>query len=260
MIADVFRFKQFSVNQDNVAMRINTDGVLLGAWCNLPLQQYIESQGVRILDVGTGSGVIALMIAQRAVQIGRGSNDGNSITDNLLNISIIGIDSDIPSAKRAAENFKSSSFEAILHAKAIDLQSFTTDKFDLIVSNPPYFINSLKSPSARKNQARHTDTLPYKELIQCSLSLLKDNGTLAVVLPFIEAKRFEQLSNENYLYVKRRCDVFTKGTDIQPKRTLIEFCKGLPAVVENKPLAIRDAKGCYTADYQRLMSDYLLAF
>ena len=167
-----FRFKQFTVWHDRCAMKVGTDGVLLGAWCPLPSQVCTY---VRVLDVGTGSGLIALMIAQRLQQQEQAFN-------------ILGIDIDNEAVEQSRINFAQSPWAASLTSQAGRFQDLQSEQaFDLIVSNPPYFQDSLKNPNAQRATARHTDTLSFAELIQHAVRLLKKDGTLALVLPY-EAK------------------------------------------------------------------------
>ncbi len=168
-VVEPFRFRQFVVAHDRCAMRVNTDAVLLGAWCPLP----DEAPEPRILDIGTGSGVIALMLAQRCPAA-----------------RITAIDIDEPSALQAADNFRCSPWPDRLTAQHISLQDFTPplkggrgDSFNLILSNPPYFRNALRNPDPRRSDARHTDTLSFDDLCRCSATLLSDDGTLALILP-----------------------------------------------------------------------------
>ncbi len=168
-----FRFRQFAVAHDRCAMRVNTDAVLLGAWCPLP----DEAPKPRILDIGTGSGVIALMLAQRCPTA-----------------RITAIDIDEPSALQAADNFRRSPWAERLSAEHISIQELASrnprspkkprqPRFDLILSNPPYFRNALRNPDPRRSDARHTDSLSFDDLCRCSATLLSDDGTLALILP-----------------------------------------------------------------------------
>lgn len=173
MASDNFRFKQFTVWHNRCAMKVGTDGVLLGAWCPLTVRGY------KLLDVGTGSGLIALMLAQRLNAFGQATW-------------IDAIDIEESAVEQAAYNFALSPWAEILHAHHSTLQDWKDTEqggkgYDLIVSNPPYFQDSLKNPDAQRATARHTDSLSYQELITHSVRLLKDTGTLALVLP-IEAK------------------------------------------------------------------------
>ena len=168
-----FRFKQFTVWHDRCAMKVGTDGVLLGAWCPLPSQ---KPRRVRVLDIGVGSGLIALMMAQRLHQ-----------REDLF--SGLGIDIDCDAVEQSHINFQQSPWANSLTSQACRLQDMPAEHaFDLIVSNPPYFQDSLKNPNAQRATARHTDTLSYAELIAHSARLLQEDGILALVLP-IEAEQ-----------------------------------------------------------------------
>lgn len=161
-----FRFKQFTVWHDRCGMKVGTDGVLLGAWCPLPSISH-----ARVLDIGVGSGLITLMIAQR-------------LQEQRNTFSICGIDIDKGAVEQSRINFEQSPWSSHLISKESSLQSFEAEKaFDLIVSNPPYFQNSLKNPNAARATARHTETLSYRELICHSKRLLSNDGILALVLP-----------------------------------------------------------------------------
>ena len=168
-----FRFKQFTVWHDRCAMKVGTDGVLLGAWCPLPSQ---KPNRVRVLDIGVGSGLIALMLAQRLHQ-----------REDLF--SVLGIDIDCDAVEQSHINFRQSPWADSLTSQACRLQDMQAEQaFDLIVSNPPYFQDSLKNPNAQRATARHTDTLSFAELIAHSARLLQEDGILALVLP-IEAEQ-----------------------------------------------------------------------
>ena len=173
MSSPFFRFKQFTVWHDRCAMKVGTDGVLLGAWCPLPSQ---KPRRVRVLDIGVGSGLIALMLAQRLHQ-----------REDLF--SVLGIDIDCDAVEQSHINFQQSPWADSLTSQACRLQDMQAEHaFDLIVSNPPYFQDSLKNPNAQRATARHTDTLSYAELIAHSARLLQEDGILALVLP-IEAEQ-----------------------------------------------------------------------
>ena len=223
-----FRFRQFVVAHDRCAMRVNTDAVLLGAWCPLP----DEAPEPRILDIGTGSGVIALMLAQRC-----------------SSAHITAIDIDEPSVIQARENFLASPWPDRLTAQHISLQDFTLplkggrgDSYNLILSNPPYFRNALRNPDPRRSDARHTDTLSFDELCRCSAELLADDGILALVLPAdAEAEiitiviTIAARYNLSPTYLTR---VYTNATQ-PPKRILIALKKQLSTVNYRTALADR---------------------
>ena len=164
-----FRFKQFFVNDDRCAMKVGTDGVLLGCWTPITVHRTpytIHPTPFRVLDIGTGSGLIALMLAQRCP-----------------NAQIDAIDIDTSAIEQAKENFAQSPFSNQLAAYPSSLQTWPDHPYDLVVSNPPYFQNSLKNPDEGRKQARHTDSLSYQELLSHSARLLNENGHLALILP-----------------------------------------------------------------------------
>ena len=164
-----FRFKQFTVYQEDVSMRVNTDGVLLGAWCGMPV-----SGGAKVLDIGTGTGVIALMAAQR-------------MSENFSDFEIGAIEPDRQTCLQALLNFKASPWNKNLKVFMTDFQQFALccqDRYDVIVSNPPYFVNSLKNPLLPRRLARHTDNLPYEDIITGAEKILSPGGRLSVILPF----------------------------------------------------------------------------
>ena len=225
-------------------MRVNTDGVLLGAWATLP------STATTILDVGTGTGVIALMTAQR---LGFQQPD----------CQIVAIDVDNASCKQAQENFQQSKWSESLVAKHISLQDFNTEKlFDLIISNPPYFNNALKNPSEAKRTARHTDTLSYQDLTDAASKLLKPNGRLSVIIPFDEYSTMQSaIIATNKLLLSRRCKVFTLKQDPAPKRLLLEFTKEqITHPVQEEALCIMEDPSTFTAEYKALTKDFYLKF
>ena len=190
-------------------MKVGTDGVLLGAWC--PLN--IEKLGYRVLDVGTGSGLIALMLAQRITILGY----------SLFTIDSIDIDA--KAVEQAIYNFEQSHWTKNLAAYQSSLQDWHSEKkYDLIVSNPPYFQNSLKNPDAQRATARHTDTLTYKELIIHTAHLLHDDGILALILPIEAKETIIEIAQEQQLVPTRITYVHSKaGKPI--KRLLIAFEK-----------------------------------
>ena len=174
MASACFKFKQFTVWHDRCAMKVGTDGVLLGAWC--PVDSRANSsksfKGFKVLDVGTGSGLIALMLAQR-----------------LPDAQISAIDIDSGAVEQAKYNFSVSPWADRLDCQQTALQEVEGEAiYDLIISNPPYFQDSLKNPDSQRAIARHTDTLSYEELLRDSVRLLKKEGIIALVLP-IEAEQ-----------------------------------------------------------------------
>ena len=219
----MFQFKQFTVEQELCAMKVGTDGVLLGAWAK---------GGQRILDAGTGTGVIAMMLAQRY--------PGARVT---------AIDIDEGAVRQAQQNVTKSSFAAQVTVLQETLQEHQGE-YDAIVSNPPFFIDSLAAPDEQRNMARHTATLTYAELMQAAYRLLSDEGELSVVVPFDYRQRMEDEAIFVGFFPSRVCAV--KTTERKPaKRYLLAFRKH-PCPCEKEQLTIG------SEDYQALTSAFYL--
>lgn len=231
MASPSFRFRQFEVFHDRCGMKVGTDGVLLGAWVQ-PLQAR------RILDVGTGSGLIALILAQRSIA------------------EIVGVEFDASASAQAAENARNSPWSNRIRMVHADFKSYQDGWFDLIVSNPPFFQNALQAPAAERNQARHDVTLSYAELIAKAASMLSAEGRLAVVLPYDAAREFEDLCWVSGLYPKRRCEVSTiEG--LPPKRVLLE-CSRQRNETERTTLVLAAKGNARSEAYSALTSDLYL--
>jgi tRNA1Val (adenine37-N6)-methyltransferase len=230
----VFRFKQFSIEDSNCAMKVGTDAVLLGAWVNL--------KGVkRILDIGTGCGIIALMLAQRTEE----------------DVNIEGIEIEEQSAKQAEENLLETRWCNRVLMHHYPLQTFRSPfKYDLIVSNPPYFNNSQRPPAMHRAKARHTDSLSYKELLHHSERLLKKKGRLAVILPFEEGKLFVSLAKEVGLYVSRQLSFYSRKEKPQ-ERWLFEFSFESKKVKE-ETLVLHGKGESWSEDYKELTKEFYL--
>ncbi len=229
-----FKFKQFAVEQDDVAMKVGTDGVLLGAWA--------ECEGAkRILDIGTGTGVIALQMAQR---------------NPTAQVQAVEIDD--TAAKRARANFDNSSWAERLQVEQTAVQEFEpTEKFDLIISNPPYFVDSLLPPDAKRSTARHTHDLTFEELDKVVCRLLAENGKFALILPVTEFEKYLSLTQ---LHLVRRCDVCPIEGGAA-KRVMGEFATHKPTATKHENIAIeRGRRGDYTDEYRALTKDFYLKF
>ena len=246
--APYFRFKQFTVWHDRCAMKVGTDGVLLGAWAGTSespegaSQPAMTSAIKRILDIGTGSGLVALMLAQR-----------------FPNALIDGIDIDSSAVLQAQANFSASPFCARLHAYSSPLQDWQPqEKYDLIVSNPPYFSNSLLCPDNTRTIARHNNTLPFAELLQHSNRLLSPCGTLALVLPADAEKEILTQARLQRLYCVRLCRVHT--TAAKPvKRILIAFARReLTCTIVPEMLYLSENGRPRSAAYSTLTRDFYL--
>jgi len=227
-----FRFKQFTVYHDLCAMKVGTDGVLLGAWADC-------KQAKTILDVGTGSGLIALMLAQRS------------------EAKVYSIDIDENACKQAKINFDNSPFFNRLTIEKCAFQLWNPPlHFDLIVSNPPYFSDSLKSPDSGRNFARHNDSLFFSELIKKSISILNPGGKLAVILPLSGFDGFQSLAMENHLFLCRKTFVSSLAHK-PPKRILLEYSNKEMECKENL-LVIEKSPKIYSEEYIGLIGGFYL--
>jgi len=213
-------------------MKVGVDGVLLGAWANCRNAQFA-------LDVGTGSGLIALMLAQRSEAL------------------IHAIDIDENACKQAEINFNNSPFRNRLNIEHVDFQNFSSSiRYDLIVSNPPYFVHSLKSPDTNRNLARHNEFLPLEVLIKKSASLLSPQGKAAFILPFDRWKAVNSLAIENQLFLCRKTDV-SSLQNYPPKRILLEYSHIKQDVKEDN-FYIGKTKQTYSNEYRALTEDFYL--
>ena len=232
-----FQFKQFSLEQDNCAMKIGTDGVLLGAWAPITHQPF------SILDIGTGTGIIALMLAQRsnAAQI-----DALEIEENAY--------------EQATDNFENSPWNERLfcfHAGLDEFMEEPEDEYDLIVSNPPFYAEDYKTNDEQRDLARFQDALPFEDLIEAADLLLSENGILAVIIPFKEEKRFLALANEFELYPTHITRV--KGTlTAEIKRSLLALSRNKIDTPLIDELIIEIGRHEYTPEYIALTQEFYL--
>ncbi|GAP43072.1 tRNA1(Val) A37 N6-methylase TrmN6 [Lentimicrobium saccharophilum] len=235
--AMAFRFKQFSVEDTACTMKVGTDSVLLGAWAAV-------NGSSKILDIGTGCGILALMAAQRS---GAG---------------IIGIDIDTASVEAAHINFSRSPWSERLTAFNLSLQDFCSKnppQFDHILTNPPFFINSLKAPLPSRNRARHNDELPFPELAKHCRQLLKPEAKLSLVLPVQEAALFLNTARENGLYLSRTLEI-RPYTHRPVNRMLMEFRRNPANETATDRLGIRGEDNSYTPEYRNLTKNFYLNF
>lgn len=228
-----FKFKQFTVYHDRCAMKVGTDGVLLGAWTDL-------SQTRRILDIGTGTGLIALMLAQR--------NPEAQIT---------AIDIDAEAVKQACENFSASPWSNRLKAIQQDVCHYTEfSLFDTIVSNPPYFVDSLKCTDNQRTTARHTDSLDAKRLLKKVSELLAPDGRFSLILPADQTNELIRIAQIQGLHPSRLTQVITRP-GLPPKRSLVEFQKAVQPIQANE-LVIELERHVYSEGYTSLTRDFYL--
>lgn len=228
-----FTFKKFSVRHDRCAMKVGTDGVLLGAWTNV-------ANSRQVLDIGTGTGLIALMLAQRS---------------DRTQITAVDIDSD--AVLQASENIIASPWRHRIEVLQKDICTYVGDiLFDTIVSNPPYFSNSLKCVDLQRNTARHTDTLTASSLLSKVADLLTPEGCFSVIIPSGQTDEFIQLANVQGLYPSRLTQVITRP-GLPPKRSLLEFQKKRQDYTTNE-LIIELERHVYSKDYIALTKDFYL--
>lgn len=239
-----FRFKKFEVVNERSAMKVNTDGVLLGA------AMTIKSEDRCMLDIGTGTGTIALMAAQRVV--GR-ENPGQAGR-------IDAIDIDEPSATEAAMNFANSPWAECLHAHNVSLDAFAASddqKYDLIFSNPPYFEDSLTAPDERKSTARHTsDGLSYRDIFEFAKERLTDSGRVSLVLPADQEAALCRYARMCGLHLFRILRVRTVPRKA-PSRMIAEFSRHRCETVKEELLTIQN-EGQYTQEYLSLTHDFYM--
>ena len=255
----VFRFKYFNVVNERSAMKVNTDGVLLGAAMSiLPTDR-------RMLDIGTGTGTIALMAAQRALGIpGQAGDDevrsGDDEVRAVGDFMIDAIDIDEPSASEAAANFGESPWAEHLRAHNLSLQDFADsepDKYDLIFSNPPYFEDSCIAPDDRKSTARHTSVgLSYRDIFEFASERLTDNGRVSLVLPADQEAalcRYARMCGLHLFRIMRIRTVERKA----PIRIITEFSRQRCQTPADEMLTIMN-EGKYTQEYLSLTKDFYL--
>jgi tRNA1Val (adenine37-N6)-methyltransferase len=238
MSQQTFAFKKFSIHQQKCAHKVGTDAVLIGSWAEV-------SEANSILDIGTGTGIIALMMAQKS------------------NAQIDAIDIEQGSYEQAIENAQNSEWGARMEVYHTSLQAMaktSVKKYDVIITNPPYFVDSSKAPDEERNHARHNDTLPFPELLSGVLSLLKDTGKLYIILPTKEAIDFKMLAEKSNLFLVKLLRVKTKSTNDLEKRHIMLF-KFNKDTLSEKILSIEnEGRHNYTEEYKQLTGDFYLHF
>jgi tRNA1Val (adenine37-N6)-methyltransferase len=233
----IFQFKQFSVSQDQCAMKIGTDGVLLGAWA--PINNCPKA----ILDIGTGTGIIALMLAQRsdAQQI-----DALEIDENAY--------------EQAVDNFENSQWGDRLFCFHAGLDEFVEepeDEYDLIISNPPFYTDDFRSENEQRDLARFQEAMPFEDLVEAAALLLSKTGIFSVIIPFKEEEKFIALANEYDLFPIKITRV--KGTPTaEIKRSLLAFSQLKLDSFSSDELVIETSRHQYTEKYIVLTKDFYL--
>ena len=237
MSNNYFQFKQFKINQEKSAMKVGTDGILLGAWANV-------SNARNILDIGTGTGLIALMLAQRT------------------SAKIHGIEIEEKAFIEAVNNVKLSPWDNRINIQHVSFQEFVETnilKFDAIVSNPPYFDNSLKPKNNLRGKARHTETLTCSELIAGVDKLLASEGCFNVILPTKRAIDFISQARASALFLKRLKTV-KPNEKKETNRYLMEFQKKKTTLQESSLTIYKNEVAEYSDDYKMLTKDFYLNF
>ena len=228
-----FKFKQFTIEQSDCAMKVGTDGCLLGGWFNC-------SDSKRVLDIGCGTGLITIMAAQRS------------------NAEITGIEIDSKAAMQARINADNSPWGERIEIINGDLLEYTTEqRFDTIVSNPPYFVNSLKCDDTSRTLARHSDSLDCRQFFNKCAGLLSENGSISIVIPCDIMNEWKEAAMEQDLYPTRT--MFVKTTPKKaPKRVLIEFRPGIQNENMESTLVLESSPGEYSDDAKKILGNFYL--
>jgi tRNA1Val (adenine37-N6)-methyltransferase len=235
MSDETFRFKQFTIHQDKCAMKVGTDAVLLGSWVN-PAAAY------RILDIGTGTGLIALMLAQRS------------------SCNIDAVDIDEKACLQARENFRISPWFLCLHVFHQSFQELARQSnliYDLIVSNPPYFHHASKPSGESRLNARHNDLLAFQELIDGVKKILHPEGKFYLILPTKEGLEFMNMAQKADLFCTHLVKIRTKPNKPE-KRLIMEFSKSLDTLTEEE-IIIQNENNSFTEQYIKLTEEYYIA-
>ncbi|MCG1036061.1 tRNA1(Val) (adenine(37)-N6)-methyltransferase [Polaribacter sargassicola] len=234
-----FEFKEFVVHQNNTAMKIGTDAVLLGAWCSV--DNYLDT----ILDIGSGTGIISLMLAQRS---------------DAMTIDAVEVDEN--AYEQTVENFEKSDWGDRLYCYNATFQEFADEieeeeeTYNLIVSNPPFYTDDYETNNKARNKARFTSSLSFDELLKGVSKILSENGIFSVIVPFKEEEGFINLAKENKLFLNKVCHV-QGNPKSEIKRSLLEFSFH-PSEIKKEHLVIEVARHQYTEDYIKLTKDFYL--
>ena len=237
MANDYFRFKHFTIWQERTAMKVGTDGVLLGAWAD-------TAEAKSILDVGTGTGLIALMIAQRS------------------EAEVTALEIEEEAFLQATENILRTPWhERILplHLAFQDYYKKHQGRHDMIITNPPYFNHSLESPTKARTLARHSHALSYEDLLEGTQRLLEPQGKLSLILPYEEGNKFLATARQKGLYCTRRTIVYPRAHK-KPARALMEFGFSKETPREDTLVIEKDKRHQFTEAYQGLTRDFYLNF
>ncbi len=228
-----FSLKQFDIRQDRTAMKVGTDGLLLGAWAQ---------GGSSVLDIGTGTGLIALMMAQRFPE---------------AHVDAIDIDAD--AASQAEDNARRSPFADRVAVRCVSLQEYVAEReYDSIVCNPPFFTQSLQSPDSKRTLARHSVALPFDDLFRHARRLMSEDGVLSIVVPSDALSQIETAAVMNNLFLVRRC--FVRTTRKKPARRLLLSFSQKPSPFHDEEGVIQEAVNEPSEWYRNLTCDFLLKY
>jgi tRNA1Val (adenine37-N6)-methyltransferase len=243
MVIKPFTFKQFSIEQDQCAMKVGTDGVLLGAWSDI-------GGAKKILDIGTGTGIIAIMLAQKTLNI-----KGGGV--------VHAVEIDEAAYFQARLNMEKTPFSERLSVFLDSIQDYskkTTCKYNLIVSNPPFFTGGTFSSNQDKNNVRHTVKLPHGDLLHATRQMLTPDGKFCVILPLIEGLRFIEIARNYGFHCTKKTEVYTlAGKAVE--RLLLQFeLTEQPLIKDQLVIQNSDERNDYTEDYKRLTKDFYTIF
>ncbi|MBT0730038.1 tRNA1(Val) (adenine(37)-N6)-methyltransferase [Rosenbergiella nectarea] len=236
-----FTFKQFFVGHDRCGMKVSTDGVLLGAWAPLPTTR-------RVLDIGTGSGLLSLMLAQR-------------LDAEQAPFFIDAIDIDLAAVEQAQENCAASPWQSHLNVWQQDILAWNDlsfERYGLVICNPPYFQNGKSYRDTQREKARDSSTLDHPALLKQVATLLTEEGYFSVILPIQEAVQFTHYARTTGWILRQQCDV-SERTDMPAKRRMMTW-RRCPTQSVTEHLVIRDEQGQYSTSFQRLTKEFYLAF
>lgn len=232
----VFKFKKFNIQQDQCTMKVGTDGVLLGAWANV-------ENAKSVLDIGTGTGVIAIMLAQRTEEA-----------------KVVGVEIDMVACKQAQQNMDASPYANRVRAELSPIQDFaklSREDFDLIVSNPPFFSGGTFSQNQDRNSVRHTVKLSHGDLLMAVQKLLSKNGKFCLILPYLEGLRLEEMAKSYNLFCTKMTEVKSKK-EKSVERLLLQFERTEKPVEIDQIVIQKEKRNDWTEEYIALTGDFYL--